>query len=200
MRPTNGGADGFADAKRQDASFGELETSHGAAPGYSPQQPEHLPCGHGMPPSAGAGYDERTALGHPDVAFGNDAGGASQIARGISREILSRPRVKPSAVPQYKSSADVVSKPSKSFEPAQWDIGAGKREPFNFAEFLRRYVAANALLWIGALALALSGIFLAKYSIERGLLTPTMRVLGAAFMAAALFAAGEFCCANFRIK
>ena len=33
LRPTNGGADGFADAKRQDASFGEPETSHGAAPG-----------------------------------------------------------------------------------------------------------------------------------------------------------------------
>lgn len=201
LRPTNGGADGFADAKRQDASFGEPETSHGAAPGYSPQQPEHLPCGHGMPPSAGAGYDERTALGHPDVAFGNDAGRCkSDSPAAFPGEILSRPRVKPSAVPQYKSSADVVSKPSKSFEPAQWDIGAGKREPFNFAEFLRRYVAANALLWIGALALALSGIFLAKYSIERGLLTPTMRVLGAAFMAAVLFAAGEFVLRKFSNK
>lgn len=154
-----------------------------------------------MPPSAGAGYDERTALGHSDVAFGNDAGRCkSDSPAAFPGEILSRPRVKPSAVPQYKSSADVVSKPSKSFEHAQWDIGAGKREPFNFAEFLRRYVAANALLWIGALALALSGIFLAKYSIERGLLTPTMRVLGAAFMAAALFAAGEFVLRKFSNK
>jgi uncharacterized membrane protein len=47
-------------------------------------------------------------------------------------------------------------------------------------------------VWAGGLALALGGIFLVQYSIERGLFGPGARVLLGALLAIALIAAGEW--------
>ena len=47
---------------------------------------------------------------------------------------------------------------------------------------LDTFLMGNGLLWLGALVLALGGVFLAKYSIEAGLFPPSLRiVLGACF-------------------
>ncbi len=48
------------------------------------------------------------------------------------------------------------------------------------------------LLWLGAAALALSGIFLVSYAVERGLLTPTARVVLALMLGIALSLGGEW--------
>jgi uncharacterized membrane protein len=48
------------------------------------------------------------------------------------------------------------------------------------------------VVWVGGLALALGAIFLVRYSIERGLLGPGVRVALGALLAAALIAAGEW--------
>src|SRR6476469_8136035 len=47
-------------------------------------------------------------------------------------------------------------------------------------------------VWVGGLALALGGIFLVRYSIEQGLLGPSVRIALGALLAAALIAAGEW--------
>jgi uncharacterized membrane protein len=48
------------------------------------------------------------------------------------------------------------------------------------------------LLWLGAAALALSGLFLINYAVERGLLTPTARVVLALLLGVALTLGGEW--------
>jgi uncharacterized membrane protein len=52
-----------------------------------------------------------------------------------------------------------------------------------FANFnLEKFLMGNGLLWLGALILAIGGVFLAKYSIEAGLFPPALRILlGAGF-------------------
>lgn len=51
---------------------------------------------------------------------------------------------------------------------------------------------ANWTVWIGGIALVLGGVFLVRYSIEAGLLTPLARVIAGALMALALIGAGEW--------
>jgi uncharacterized membrane protein len=48
------------------------------------------------------------------------------------------------------------------------------------------------VVWVGGIALALGGIFLVRYSIERGLIGPGLRVALGGLLAAALIAAGEW--------
>lgn len=47
-------------------------------------------------------------------------------------------------------------------------------------------------VWVGGIALALGGIFLVRYSIEEGLLSPAMRVLLGGLLAFGLIGAGEW--------
>src|SRR6266508_1357723 len=48
------------------------------------------------------------------------------------------------------------------------------------------------VVWVGGIALALGGIFLVRYSIERGLIGPGLRVALGGLLAAGLIAAGEW--------
>jgi len=50
----------------------------------------------------------------------------------------------------------------------------------------------NALLWLGAIVLGLGGIFLAKYSIEAGLLPPVVRVIAGALFGIGLIVGAEY--------
>ncbi|MGR3343861.1 MAG: DUF2339 domain-containing protein [Paracoccaceae bacterium] len=56
----------------------------------------------------------------------------------------------------------------------------------------RRWLAQNWFLAIAAISLALAGVFLVQYGVEKGLLTPFWRVIGAAVLGLALIWAGEF--------
>lgn len=60
------------------------------------------------------------------------------------------------------------------------------------ARGFERWLKENWFLAIAALSLALAGIFLVQYGIEQGLLTPSMRVIGAVVLGAALIAAAEW--------
>jgi uncharacterized membrane protein len=57
---------------------------------------------------------------------------------------------------------------------------------------LEERLTSRWLLWIGAAALALSGLFLVNYAVERGLLTPATRVLLALLLGIALTLGGEW--------
>lgn len=57
--------------------------------------------------------------------------------------------------------------------------------------FFEEYVASKIFLWLGGLALIFAGFFLAKYSIEQGLLSPIMRITLTAVFALGLFVSAE---------
>ena len=67
---------------------------------------------------------------------------------------------------------------------------------FDFGEkikaFFEDYVASKIFLWLGGLALIFAGFFLAKYSIERGLLSPFMRICSAGGFSFILFIVSEY--------
>jgi uncharacterized membrane protein len=54
-----------------------------------------------------------------------------------------------------------------------------------------RYVGGRLLIWIGGIALALAGIFLVRYSIQIGLIGPTVRMIVAGIFGLLLVAAAE---------
>jgi hypothetical protein len=55
-----------------------------------------------------------------------------------------------------------------------------------------RWVAGRLLIWLGGIALVLAAIFLIRYSIEVGLITPAARMIGAGLFGLFLLAAGEW--------
>ncbi|HEY0044547.1 MAG TPA: DUF2339 domain-containing protein [Allosphingosinicella sp.] len=55
-----------------------------------------------------------------------------------------------------------------------------------------RFVGGRLLVWAGGIALAVAGIFLVRYSIEIGLITPGIRMVMAAVFGLVLLAAAEF--------
>ena len=57
---------------------------------------------------------------------------------------------------------------------------------------LEERITSRWFVWVGAVALALAGLFLVKYSIDYGLLTPRMRVAAGFILGLALMAAGEW--------
>ncbi|MFK0163732.1 DUF2339 domain-containing protein [Rhizobium sp. NPDC090279] len=63
--------------------------------------------------------------------------------------------------------------------------------PAQAKESLESTIGARWAVWVGGIALALGGIFMVKYSIESGLLSPGVRLVLAALFGLALIAAGE---------
>ncbi len=54
------------------------------------------------------------------------------------------------------------------------------------------WLGTRWVVWIGGLTLALGGVFLVRYSIEQGLISPAVRIALGALFSAALLAAGEW--------
>lgn len=81
---------------------------------------------------------------------------------------------------QTPDAAQPSEKPSRAF------VFRGDR----FAE-LGVWLRENWFLAVGAVSLALAGVFLVQYGVETGLLTPTMRVIGALALGAALIVVGD---------
>lgn len=57
---------------------------------------------------------------------------------------------------------------------------------------LETFLMGNGLLWLGAVVLALGGVFLAKYSIEAGLFPPELRIIIGACFGLGLVVAAEY--------
>lgn len=60
-----------------------------------------------------------------------------------------------------------------------------------FVNLFERFVGGRLLIWIGGIALAIAGVFLVRYSIEIGLVTPPVRMALAGAFGLLLVAAGE---------
>ncbi len=94
------------------------------------------------------------------------------------------PVVSPSAAPVPSPRVSAPQAPVAPFPPA-----GPARRPF---EGWEKNLATRAPIWLGAIALALAGVFLVKYSFEQGWISPAIRVaLGIAF-GLVLLAGGEW--------
>ncbi|WP_324749056.1 DUF2339 domain-containing protein [Sphingomonas sp. LY54] len=60
-----------------------------------------------------------------------------------------------------------------------------------FAILFERFVGGRLLIWVGGIALAVAGVFLVRYSIEIGLVTPPVRMAMAGAFGLLLIAGGE---------
>ena len=60
------------------------------------------------------------------------------------------------------------------------------------ARDMEQNITSRWFVWIGAVAIALAGLFLVKYVAERGMLTPAARIVAALGLGAALTVAGEW--------
>jgi uncharacterized membrane protein len=87
----------------------------------------------------------------------------------------------PPSVPEQPSAPWGKTDPTRPRAPSEPGLVA------KLTDWLRE----NWFYAVSALSLALAGVFLVQYGIETGLLTPTMRVLAALALGAALIAAGE---------
>lgn len=83
-------------------------------------------------------------------------------------------------------SSDEVDEPEPLPAAARSEVSAAAP-----AESLENLLGARWAVWAGGLALALGGVFLVRYSIESGLLGPSVRLTLAALFGLALVAMGE---------
>ena len=84
-------------------------------------------------------------------------------------------------------SKDMLPEPPSS-EPA----AATNVEPPKPQQSLESMIGARWPVWVGGLALALGGIFMVKYSIEQGLISPAVRLTMASLFGLVLLALGEW--------
>ncbi|HYI47821.1 MAG TPA: DUF2339 domain-containing protein [Allosphingosinicella sp.] len=61
-----------------------------------------------------------------------------------------------------------------------------------FGGLFERLVAGRLLIWLGGIALVLAAVFLIRYSIDIGLVTPAARMIGAGLFGLILVGAGEY--------
>ena len=63
--------------------------------------------------------------------------------------------------------------------------------PEPVAGLFERFVGGRLLIWIGGIALAVAGVYLVRYTVEIGLVTPQVRMIVAALFGLLLVGAGE---------
>ncbi|TMO77493.1 DUF2339 domain-containing protein [Pseudoalteromonas sp. S3776] len=110
-------------------------------------------------------------------------------------------QVSPNQPKQSNQPREQVKTPASSIKPpanvseSNHKLGSKNLTPSLFTslfEKLRSDFEQNWMTWIGAIALALGGIFLAKYSLEAGLLSPTMRLTLGGLFGGGLIAAAAY--------
>lgn len=89
------------------------------------------------------------------------------------------------------SSESIKTNNTKNTRANSQSVLKGTASP-SFAERLEQFLANNGLLWIGGAILALGGVFLAKYSVETGLLSIATRLALGGVFAAALVLLAEY--------
>lgn len=96
----------------------------------------------------------------------------------------------PTSPPSPQGRGDPMDRPLAEAARAAPEAGA---EPpaATLGEQFERLVGGNLLIWIGGVAVALAGIFLIRYSIQAGYITPPIRMAMATLFGLGLVAGGE---------
>lgn len=106
----------------------------------------------------------------------------------VPKVVLQRDR--PSVADEASVAAPPPQDPEPDWQPAD---DPTSKEPF-FARFsfdLEDVFGRRLPIWAGGVTLAVAGVFLVRYSIERGLITPTLRVVMAFLFGGGLIAGAE---------
>jgi uncharacterized membrane protein len=88
--------------------------------------------------------------------------------------------------------------PARVIEIGPYDEEAEPAARESFGILFERLVAGRLLVWLGGIALVLAAVFLIRYSIEMGLMTPAARMTGAAVFGFVLLGAAEGARLRFR--
>jgi len=72
------------------------------------------------------------------------------------------------------------------------DLEPGTPERETLGVLFERLVGGRLLIWLGGIALVVAAIYLIRYSIEIGLVTPELRMAGAGLFGLTLLGAGEY--------
>jgi len=120
---------------------------------------------------------------------GPDAASHPVPERQVARIVERQPQPESSDSPNPIEAVAPIE-PSKPHD----EVSEPERPRESLASLFERFVGGNLLIWAGGLAMAIAGVFLVRYSIEIGLITPAVRMLlagafGIALILAALFAA-----------
>ncbi len=113
-------------------------------------------------------------------------------------ETRSEPEAPPQPVALEPAPPEPVEAPQKEQEPQRTDQPPLPPEPTTPSPAAGQATAAESaftsqwMVWIGGLSLALGGVFLVKYSIDQGLLSPSIRILLGIVAGAAMLAVGEY--------
>ena len=95
------------------------------------------------------------------------------------------------SVPAAPDPLPVPTPPASPLPPSPAKATSKKRKTSTSGGF-EEALASRWLVWLGAVAMALGGAFLVKYSIDQGLLGPAVRLTIAAVIGIALIAVGEW--------
>ena len=99
------------------------------------------------------------------------------------------------ALAHAAASVESAVPPTQDEEQRAEPIGTKAEEPppprDGFATLFERFVAGRLLIWIGGFSLAIAGIFLVRYTVEIGLVTPRVRMIAASLFGLLLIGAGE---------
>jgi hypothetical protein len=99
----------------------------------------------------------------------------------------------PEAVPEVpEAEPEAVVQPEPEPEPAPAPAPTPVEVPIAAKVGLEERLASRWLVWLGAVALALAGLFLILYAVEHGWIGPTARVALGLLLGIALAAAGEW--------
>ena len=111
------------------------------------------------------------------------------------------PAPEPAPAPEVPYSVGYTRVPAARVElaapagPAEGDEPASATpvpERETLGGLFERLVAGRLLIWLGGIALVVAAVFLIRYSIEVGLVTPELRMIAAALFGFALLGAGEY--------
>jgi len=105
------------------------------------------------------------------------------------KEVLASPEPVDQQKPQYGRKASKVSTASSNTPPKRVVTSAAKSER-RFKD-VEQDLSSKWMIWIGGIALALGGGFLVKYSIDAGLLAPSVRVTLGTLFGILLLVGGE---------
>jgi uncharacterized membrane protein len=79
-----------------------------------------------------------------------------------------------------------------STEAAQHRTDGPPRISPTFGNIFEQLIGGRLLIWVGGVALVVAAVFLIRYSIDLGLITPAMRMIAAGLFGALLLALGEW--------
>jgi uncharacterized membrane protein len=98
--------------------------------------------------------------------------------------------------PEVEPEPEPPAEPEAELEPAEDQVGVsavgGPSAMAGFLSRLEESLTQRWLVWLGAVTLALGGVFLIKYSIDKGWLGPAVRTSLGFLMGIALVVAGEW--------